>query len=756
MRRLLAFTLPLSLLACGGEPPQDKPQPATGDDTAAPDTGSEATRCGTAGDALPDGLVELAYDAGAGAATVLDIDYSLDGEALNDTLLHEAVRFDLAHPARIHGFAVQFGHLPDAEPDAELSVGLYPDFGYNGFDLWSWDPLWQGTRCLGEVTDDDWTVYALDAPVEVSHPGLVYVAHTREGEDDAALWFDVDTTNSDGSCGSWDDCHSSLTMPLAQDGSFYNGSSFPFQYNYLIRLYVEYTDDVTPADGRFRPTATMDVDADDDGALDPVGLSSRAAWGDYDNDGWDDVYTNNKLLRNHGDGTFSDVTEDSGIAATGASRSGGVWGDYDNDGDLDLLVFAETYSAGDTLLRNEGDGTFTDVTVAAGIDDTQDYEDCGDAEANLHAPSPAAAWLDFDGDGFLDLYLANFICWDSGKPYSDDVYRNNGDGTFTDVSATGGWSDRKRAGRAVSPADADGDGDIDLLVGNYRLHDNLYFDNLGDGTVEERAQDADLDGVANMVGTTRYYGHTIGTAWGDLDNDGDLDLIEANLAHPRFYDFSDKTRVLLNDGTGAWADTQGDWARPEGATGLRYQETHSVPVLADFDSDGALDLAISAVYDGRPTDFYWGNGDGTFRLDSYHSGIEVTNGWGMAAADYDHDGDPDLATKGVLYENTGEGGHWLHVRALGGERSNAAGIGATVRVVSGSDTWTRVASGGNGQGGQDSLFLHFGLGEASGVDRVEVDFPGAGTVTFDGPFDVDQRLWVVEDGTTATGWTPPL
>ncbi len=755
MRRLLALALPAALLACGDKE-ATTPAP-TGDDTGAGvDTGDGPTRCGSAGDTLPEGLVELTYDAGSGAATVLDIDYSLDGEDLNDTTLYESVRFDLAHPARIHGIAVMWGHLPDGAPERELAASLWPDFGYNGFDAWVWAPLWEGTRCLGEVTDDDWTVYAFDAPVEVDQPGLVYAGQVRTSFDDPALWFDTQTTNADGSCGAWDDCHSALNMPEAQASSYYNGTSFPFQYNYLVRIFVEYTDAVTPEDGRFRPTATMDVDADTDGALDPVPLSSRAAWGDYDNDGWDDLFTGASLLRNNGDGTFTDTTADSGIAATGTSRSGGVWGDYDNDGDLDLMVFAETYAAGDALLRNEGDGTFVDVTAEAGIDDTQDYEDCGDPAANTHAPTPGAAWLDYDGDGFLDLYLSNFICWDSGDTYRDDVYRNNGDGTFANVSGTRGWSDRKRAGRGVNPADADGDGDVDVLVHNYRLHDNLYFDNQGDGTVVERAAEVDLDGVANMVGTVRYYGHTIGTAWGDLDNDGDLDVIESNLAHPRFYHFSDKTRVLLNDGTGSWSDIQGDWALPVGDAGLRYQETHSVPVLADFDSDGALDLAISAVYDGRPTDFYWGNGDGTFRLDSYHSGIEVQNGWGMAAGDYDNDGDADLATKGVLYENTGDGGHWLQVRALGGVRANAAGVGATVRVVAGGTTRLRVASGGNGQGGQDSLYLHFGLGEASGVDRVEVDYPGAGTVTFEGPFDVDQRLWVMEDGTTATGWAPPV
>jgi hypothetical protein len=247
-----------------------------------------------------------------------------------------------------------------------------------------------------------------------------------------------------------------------------------------------------------------------------------------------------------------------------------------------------------------------------------------------------------------------------------------------------------------------------------------------------------------------YYGHTIGTAWGDLDGDGDFDAIAANLAHPRFWNFSDKTQVLIQNAEGDFDDIQGDWAVPHGAAGLRYQETHSVPSLGDFDQDGALDLVITAVYEGRPTDFYWGNGDGTFELDVFSTGLDLTNGWGLATADVDGDGDLDLATSHGLYINTlDDDSSWLQLQPVGNVLSNRAGIGATVRAYSGDRIWLRHVSGGNGQGGQDQSMVHIGLGELESIDRIEVDFVGSGTVLFEGPFAVNQRLWLLEDGSTS-------
>jgi hypothetical protein len=740
----LLCVLAWSIVACGdddGSTSGSTSATTSGATTGAGGAGGHAPACGTADGVLPDGLETIAWDDGVAATNLRaeDFEITVDGDdfVLNEEPLHEAVRFDLEHPARVHGFSIHWGGLPEgADPRSELAAGLYGDFGHNGFDFWAPEPLWSGTRCAEHTDDDGWITYVFDAPVEITHPGLVYVAHRAE-PGSPVFDFDGSVTGA-GDCAAWDDCHSALNLPEAQAQTYYNGVSFPFQYDYLVRLHVEYTDDLAPAERLFQPRDFTPT--------------AHVSFGDYDADGFDDMVTDGpKLWRNQGDGSFVDATATSGIAALGVSATGGVFGDYDNDGCVDLFLYAESYALPDVLLRSLCDGTFEDATAAAQIVDQQSYEDCNMPGVNVRSPTAAAAWVDVDADGWLDLYLANFICWEKGTTYVDGFWHNLGDGTFEDWTGLNGFTTQKLAGRGVAPADSDNDGDVDLFVNNYRLQRNLYFANLGAGSVEEVALDI---GVAGEV-DQGYYGHTIGAAWGDLDNDGDLDLISANLAHPRFFDFSDKTEVLLQNANGAFSDIQGDWRVPASAAGLRYQETHSVPVLADFDQDGNLDLVITAVYPGRPTDFYWGNGDGTFQLDAYHAGITTENGWGAAVADVDHDGDLDLFAHQPFVNEAASTGHWLQVRAVGNIAANRMAIGSTVFVTAGGVTRMRHVQGGTGKGGQDSIYLHFGLGDATSVDEIRVVFPGGDEAVYAGPFDADQRLWVYEDGTVLPGWVNP-
>ncbi|MBX3269811.1 MAG: CRTAC1 family protein [Sandaracinaceae bacterium] len=732
-------------LACDGAAPldagavEDAGADAGLDTDAAPDA---ATSCAaSAGAPLPEGLEVIAYHDGAGVAT-------LDGQSwavtsggrehrLAEARAFEQARFAIDRPTRVHGFRVRWAIPTGTPPDALLEAGLYRDFGHNGFDMWRRAPYFAGTRCAGELDADGWVTYALDAPVTITQPGLVYVGHERAGEGSPSWYLDGSTDAPDGSCERFADCRASLNLPDLERMQ-YDGLSLAIPFDYLVELLVERTG-APPETTYFAPVPGL-------------AAGSRVAFGDFDADGWDDfVTTGPRLYRNRRDGTFEDVTAASGIAALGASGDG-VWGDYDNDGCLDLFVFAESMTERDRLLRSACDGTFVDVTEAAGIADATLREACG-AVPEVRAPAAAAAWADFDGDGWLDLYVANFICWETGAGYVDHVWHNRGDGTFRDLVGQHGFDATRFTSRGVSAIDADRDGDVDLLVTRYRLQRNEYLENQGDGRFLARGAERGLAGVE----ARGYFGHTIGAAWGDLDNDGDFDCVQANLAHPRFFHFSDRTQVLLQDATGRFADNAGDWEALDlvAANGLRFSETHSVPALADFDRDGILDLVISAVYDGRPTEYYRGRGDGTFALDVLGAGLTETNGWGVALSDWDHDGDVDVAMRTLFTNRIESAGHWLSVRVIGNVAANRAAIGATVAVTAGGLTRLRHVQGGTGQGGQDSMYLHFGLGDAASVSAIEVTFPGGARVTYAGPLEADQHLWLLEDGAVHAGWSPP-
>jgi hypothetical protein len=692
--------------------------------------------------------VELAWDDGDGVTNLENESFELSalGLPLNDTPLWEAVRFGMEHPGKIHGFSIQYGALPEGGETA-IKAGLYPDFGYNGFDFWKYEAIWEGARCRQDIEADEWVTFVFPEPVEVQHPGLYFVSHLRQGLGDPAWSFDVSTTNEDSSCGGFNDCHSSFNVDTLQqwEGNYaYNGLSSSFQYDYMVRLHVEYTEEVTEDELLFSK-------------VDGISTGSRMAWGDFDNDGDDDLLVGGgpTLLRND-DGVLVDGTSDSLLNTIGVAGSG-VWGDYDNDGCLDLFLFNESGTQGDYLVRNNCDGTFSDMTEAAGITDSQTYNDCDGAGWST-APTTGAAWWDFDQDGFADLYLANFNCWSDYSFFVDVIWKNNGDGTFTDWTGQAGfrgYDESSSPSRGANPIDYDQDGDVDMLVNNYVLKPNLFYMNKGDGTFYKSENFTGLSGQGTNWGNQLNFGHTIGTAWGDLNNDGRFDVVQANLAHPRFFNFSAKTQVMIAQEDGKFVDNQGDWSKPYGDAGLRFSETHSIPVLGDFDQDGNLDLVISATYDGRPTDFYWGKGDGTFTLDSYRSGITMTGGWGMAASDLDNDGDLDLATSDGVYINNGrpDSGNFLQVRVVGNVACNRAALGASVTISSNGESRLRYVPGGTGQGDQDSLYLHYGVGDWDTIDTITVLFPGGVSVEYPGPHDVNQRLWLYEDGTVQAGWS---
>jgi hypothetical protein len=509
--------------------------------------------------------------------------------------------------------------------------------------------------------------------------------------------------------------------------------------NLMIRAHGRYMD---PLAKRWFTDATVAAG---------IQTGGRMAFGDYDGDGDDDLlFSSGFLYRNDGKGHFEDVSKASGIQ--GFSGSGALWGDYDNDGHLDIWVFGMT----EHLLKNQGDGTFKEVTPGAFFDSDK-------------YPTEGAVWLDVDNDGRLDLYDANYEWYhkdDKGTEILSDcgddlLWHNNGDGTFTDVSVAAGIrKSGKQCGRGPAAVDYDQDGDQDLFVNNYRLHPDFFWRN--------DAPDLHFTDIAKKNGTRGSgkqgaYGHGTGAQWVDADNDGDFDLFAANLAHPRFIAFSDRSRFLRNEGqAGAWGFTE---LRDQ--TGIGYAETQSAPAFADFDNDGDMDLAVGAYYGDRMGQLWRNDGKADdpalwlkFSDQTYATGWITYGCASIAWADVDGDGDLDNVANDKLFRNdyadvSGQKGHWLKVRLHGAQKVNRAAIGAWVTVETGDgNVMSRVVSGGQGLATQDSLTLHFGLGAATSVQKVTVHWPGLPSETF-GPYPADGLIEVTE-GKGATAITTTL
>ena len=445
-------------------------------------------------------------------------------------------------------------------------------------------------------------------------------------------------------------------------------------------------------------------------------LAIGQAWGDYDGDGWLDLYVTgnlapNVLYRNRGDGTFS-ISEHSGALSQPGVASGGVtWADYDNDGWLDLYVL--NYGA-NRLYRNDSGAGFVDVTDAAGVGDI--------------GKGTSAAWGDYDGDGWLDLYLTNWSCFPECDPVDfalqqDRLYHNNGDGSFTDV--TGALSYPMTLGAGFAPAflDMDGDGDLDLYVVNDKLHNeigNVLWRNDGAGCghwcFTDVSRAAGLDLLINGMGVDA----------GDYDNDGDLDLYVTDMVYNMY--------LMVNDGAGVFADRSG-----ESGVAINIGPNNGVgwgAVFFDYDNDGGQDLYVAATnyhqtfpelevsfMNARRDSLFHNRGGRAFADVSEGSGIdEGLATMGVAYADYDRDGDLDLITGNWnsgyrLYQNQGSGNNWLSLGLRGSDGVNANAVGAKVslRGVGGARQMQEVRIG-SGLGGNNQLALHFGLGAATSAD----------------------------------------
>ncbi|MFN0170297.1 MAG: CRTAC1 family protein [Bryobacteraceae bacterium] len=476
---------------------------------------------------------------------------------------------------------------------------------------------------------------------------------------------------------------------------------------------------------------------------------SGAAFLDFDRDGNFDLFLVNggntpgfsgggsiehALYRNHGDGTFSDVSRKAGILSNRSYGMGAAVGDYNNDGYSDLLV---THFGGPNLLyRNSGDGTFTEVSADAGVRGKNEW-------------SSSAAFLDYDRDGDLDLYVVhyldhsftrNYICPLGDPPVKsycspnvyrgvpDALFRNNGDGTFTDVSREAGIAVPEGKGLGVVAGDYDGDGWTDIYVANDQVR-NFLFHNNKDRTFREVGMEM---GVALDENGRAQAG--MGTDMADFDSDGLMDIIVSNLD-------TEYLALYRNRRTGGFADASARMGlkaatSPFVGFGVRF---------VDFDNDGWLDifLANGHVLDNiellRPAASYRqrkvllrNTGQGFDDVTALHGNALLTQqvSRGAAFGDYDNDGDTD-----VLINNCGgrpqllrnDGGNlngWLALE-LRGSKSNRDGIGAQVEVLAGDRRRVFQVLGGGSYLSAHDRRIHVGLGRSSRADEIIVRWPSS-------------------------------
>ncbi len=495
----------------------------------------------------------------------------------------------------------------------------------------------------------------------------------------------------------------------------------------------------------------------------PETMGPGVAFIDYDGDGWQDIFLVNgmdwpghlrqhstpKLYHNNHDGTFTDVTVRAGLAVE-LYGLGVAVGDYDNDGHDDLFVTALGQSH---LFHNNGDGTFTDVTRSAGLWGPQEF-------------STSAAWVDYDRDGFLDLVVANYVQWSPGtdifctldgtsKSYctpesyrgaSPRLWHNRGNGTFEDVTRKAGLYDPTSKGLGVAILDYDQDGWPDILIANDTQPNKLYRNN-GNGTFAEKGT---LAGVAFSEEGVPRAGMGVDAA--DYDRSGYPSIVISN--------FSNQMLALYhNEGNGLFVDEA-----PRSEVGRASLLTLGFGCFFfDYDLDGWLDLFVSnghieneieriqrRVRYAQPPHLFRNLGKGKFREVTAEIGRAFATprvGRGAAYGDIDNDGALDLliATNGgpaVLFHNEGTANHGLRVRLIG-TRSNRDGIGAVVRVTAGGQTQRQMLRSGSSYLSQSELVLTFGLGSLPEAEALEVRWP-SGQVDRLGKTAADQLITVQE------------
>jgi len=424
-----------------------------------------------------------------------------------------------------------------------------------------------------------------------------------------------------------------------------------------------------------------------------AGRSHGVAFADFDNDGDEDIYVlkrskPNILFRNNGDMTFTDVAKDAGVDYSGLTYTA-VWGDMDNDGFPDLYLGNTNTS--NKFYHNNGDGTFTDLTSQSGL-------------GNTSTPN-SIALADIDNDGFLDIYLGQ-------ANQSNVLYHNNGDLTFTNIINEAGADDPLFSMGSIF-FDFDNDNDPDL----YLVHDsdepNILLENDGTGHFSDVSAQA---GVA-------WAGQGMGVDFGDYNNDGYFDLYITNLFENVLY---------LNNGDGTFTNVSTQAKVDDYGMGWST-------AWLDYDCDGLQDIYVAneSHFTPYPNVLYRNLGDGTFNIVSKGTPLESNySGFGMATADLNNDGGPDIFVANdndyendELFISDQISNNWIKIKCVG-VQSNKSGIGTRVEIQTTQGKQVDMVTGGSGYCSQNSLTLQFGIGSASQIDLLKITWPDGAIDTY--------------------------
>ena len=661
----------------------------------------------------------LALMAGASAQVKFEYysvedNYYLLNIPTNSTML---ARYDIMAPTRISEISVWFVTTTTGGT-ADLVL-----FGREGGYQFPYlmKPLAAAVTVTVPPGTDSLFRFQLPAPVAVGGPGQFFVGVTIRNAD-VKVRMDRVTQAIPCANSQRDSMYTnSFAQYNAATSSYSMGAWFSGQVpinNWYIGAAGEYYDE---------NPSTYFYDATVESGLNVAqSTNPRVAWGDYNGDGWQDLLSGNRLYRNKGDGTFEDVAASAGY--TGGSQVQ-MFADIDNDGDLDIVCQPAN------LVYINTNGTFT-LGASTGLVQSVNTQ--------------AMCFADYNNDTYPDLFVANGEYLFAKNPqdpadsarvegaaWTARLYDGGSGLKFTEKTANLGGYAKGQFGRnpyntnqtvegyrpstSAQWIDYDGDGDADLFVGNDRLQPNSLYENQGTPFFRSVGATHNAQGGVKS-GYSGLYGNTRGCDFGDYNNDGTHDLLTGEMALPFRLMYSDITSIWKNDAT-----LSNSFANMQLTAKLGYTVYQADVAWADVNNDGRLDFYVSSGERCAEGSLYIQNADYSFTDVAYTAGLRAEAGFGVAWADFDNDGDLDLAIGSEfgfrLFRNElTSKGNWVQLN-LKGKTGNSHAIGARARVYAGGVMYTRAVTAGKGAGSQQPYVLHIGLGSATAIDSVVIRWP---------------------------------